>query len=135
MPQGSKPGERRGGRQRGTPNKTTVLKDAVLCTAAAHPNSSPLDFMLGLMRDPKVPIDLRIVIAAAAAPFVHHKPSHPGQEPLSATRPGSRVGISHANPASKSSAQKMDGKLTDTVPQVAGDTDLNPLDFLLSVMN
>lgn len=31
MPRGSKPGERRGGRQKGTPNKTTAaLKEAIL---------------------------------------------------------------------------------------------------------
>jgi hypothetical protein len=30
MPRGSKPGERRGGRQRGTPNKSTALKKAAL---------------------------------------------------------------------------------------------------------
>ena len=77
MPRGSKPGERRGGRQRGTPNKTTALKNAVLCAAAAKPNASPLDFMLGLMRDPKVPTDVRVEMAMAAAPFFHAKPQAP----------------------------------------------------------
>ena len=34
MPRGSKPGERRGGRRKGTPNKTTgALKDAILQAA------------------------------------------------------------------------------------------------------
>src|SRR6266571_960038 len=74
MPHGSRPGERRGGRQRGTPNKKTLLKNAVFCAAAADPNRSPLDFMLALMRDPQVPLDLRLEMAAAAAPFVHAKP-------------------------------------------------------------
>ena len=77
MPRGSKPGERRGGRQRGTPNKKTVLKDAVFCAAAARPDGSPLGFMLGLMRDPNVPTDLRLDMAAAAARFVHAKPQAP----------------------------------------------------------
>ena len=35
MPRGSKPGERRGGRQRGTPNKATVAKAAALASASA----------------------------------------------------------------------------------------------------
>jgi hypothetical protein len=35
MPRGSKPGERRGGRQRGTPNKKTALKNAALAAAGA----------------------------------------------------------------------------------------------------
>jgi hypothetical protein len=51
MPRGSKPGERRGGRQRGTPNKKTAHKNAALAAAAANPDISPLDFLLGIMRD------------------------------------------------------------------------------------
>ena len=62
MPRGSKPGERRGGRARGTRNKKTVLKDAVFCAAAANPDASPLDFMLGLMRDPNVPLATSVSI-------------------------------------------------------------------------
>ena len=77
MPRGSRPGERRGGRQRGTPNKKTLIKNAVFCAAASNPNQSPLDFMLALMRDPQVPIDLRMDMAAAAAPFVHARPRPP----------------------------------------------------------
>ena len=46
MPRGSKPGERRGGRQRGTPNKSTLLKNAAIKAAATDPNLSPLDFLL-----------------------------------------------------------------------------------------
>jgi hypothetical protein len=42
MPRGSKPGERRGGRQKGTPNKKTLLRDAALTIAAANPTLSPL---------------------------------------------------------------------------------------------
>jgi hypothetical protein len=82
MPRGSKPGERRGGRQRGTPNKKTLLKNAVFLAAAADPNRPPLDFMLALMRDPQVPLDLRIEMATQAAPFVHARP-----EPTRKKRP------------------------------------------------
>jgi hypothetical protein len=85
MPRGSRPGERRGGRQRGTPNKKTLLKNAVFCAAAAEPNRSPLDFMLALMRDSQVPLDLRLDMAAAAAPFVHARPrpsDHSGSHPM-----------------------------------------------------
>jgi hypothetical protein len=79
VPRGSRPGERRGGRQRGTPNKKTLIKNAVFLAVAAEPNRSPLDFMLALMRDPQVPLDTRIEMAAAAAPFVHAKPSVPSR--------------------------------------------------------
>jgi hypothetical protein len=69
MPRGSKPGERRGGRQRGTPNKKTALRSATLAAAAANPDMAPLDFLLGIMRDPNVSSDLRIRVAQAAAPL------------------------------------------------------------------
>jgi hypothetical protein len=85
MPRGSRPGERRGGRKPGTPNKKTLLENAVFCAAAADPNRSPLDFMLALMRDPQVPLNLRLDMAAAAAPFVHARPrppDHSGSYPM-----------------------------------------------------
>ena len=74
MPRGSKPGERRGGRQRGTPNKATVAKAAALASASADPTVTPLQFLLGVMRDPKAPTGLRVQVARAAAPLVHGKP-------------------------------------------------------------
>jgi hypothetical protein len=74
MPRGSRPGERRGGRKPGTPNKKTLTKNAVFLAAASDGERSPLDFMLALMRDRQVPLDLRIDMATAAAPFVHAKP-------------------------------------------------------------
>lgn len=126
MPRGSKPGERRGGRQRGTPNKKTVLRDAVFCAGAAQSHVSPLDFMLGLMRDPKVPTDLRIEMAVAAAPFVHAKrqasaPVHTSPNP------------GPAGPSSISTAYLMEDQLSG--PVQAGDAvELSPLSFLLGVM-
>ena len=76
MPPGSNRGERRGGRQRGTLNKKTVLRNAALAAAASDPNISPLDFLLGVMRDPHLSTDLRIKVALAAVPFVHAKPGN-----------------------------------------------------------
>ena len=69
MPRGSKPGERRGGRQRGTPNKTTLLKHAAITAAATDPNLSPLDFLLKLMRQEDLPLELRVTVAQQALPF------------------------------------------------------------------
>jgi hypothetical protein len=79
MPRGSKPGERRGGRQRGTPNKTTALWTAAISAATANPSSSPLEFLLRLMRDPNLTLDLRVDLATTAAPFVHGKPQRLNQ--------------------------------------------------------
>ena len=73
MPRGSQPGERRGGRQRGTPNKATVAKAAALASASADPTLTPLQYLLGVMRDPKAPTGLRVQVARAAAPLVHGK--------------------------------------------------------------
>jgi hypothetical protein len=75
MPRGSKPGERRGGRQLGTPNKTTALVSAAFGAATSNPDLSPLDFLLGVMRDSSIPPDWRMKAAQAALPFVHSKPA------------------------------------------------------------
>ena len=74
MPRGSKPGERRGGRQPGTPNKTTALVSAAFDAATSSPDLSPLDFLLGIMRDSSMLPDWRMKAAQAALPYVHSKP-------------------------------------------------------------
>jgi hypothetical protein len=74
MPRGSKPGERRGGRQRGTPNKKTALKNAALAAAAANTDISPRDFLLGIMRDPTTSRELRVKIALAVVRLTDAKP-------------------------------------------------------------
>jgi hypothetical protein len=73
MPRGSKPGERRGGRQLGTPNKSTALVNATFDAATSNPDLSPLDFLLGVMRDSSIPPDWRMKAAQAALPFVQFK--------------------------------------------------------------
>ena len=77
MPRGSKPGERRGGRQPGTPNKKTALVNAAFDAATSNPDLSPLDFLLGVMRDASLPPDWRIKAAQSALPYVHVKPERP----------------------------------------------------------
>src|SRR5262249_12488616 len=74
MPRGSKPGERRGCRQPGTPNKKTALVNAAFDAATSNPDLSPLDFLLGVMRDASLPPDWRIKAAQAALPYVDVKP-------------------------------------------------------------
>jgi hypothetical protein len=63
MPRGSKPGERRGGRQRATPNKRTVLTDRVLAVASAHPTASCDELVALLVKDQTLPASLRVAIA------------------------------------------------------------------------
>jgi hypothetical protein len=82
MPRGSKPGERRGGRQLGTPNKKTALVKAAFDTATSDADLSPLDFLLGVMSDSSLPPDWRMKAAQAALPYVHSKPAHsPSTDP------------------------------------------------------
>jgi hypothetical protein len=63
----------RGGRQRGTPNKSTLLKNAAFKAAAIDPNLSPLDFLLTLMRQGDLPLELRVAVAHQALPLAHRK--------------------------------------------------------------
>jgi hypothetical protein len=81
MPRGSRPGERRGGRQKGTLNKNTLLRVAALTTAAANPKLSPLDYFLNLMRNTSLPIETRVAAAREALPYSHRKPPRPEPSP------------------------------------------------------
>jgi hypothetical protein len=86
---GSRPGERRGGRKKGTPNRKT----AAMIKAVRQSGITPLDFMLEVMRG-KPPegagpaefiafTNLRFEAAKAAAPYVHPKLSaieHTGKD-------------------------------------------------------
>jgi hypothetical protein len=74
---GSKRGERRGGRQKGTPNKTTAKREAEIAASGL----TPLDYMLGIVRAETPPgLDASVAIARetlrfeaskAAAPYCH----------------------------------------------------------------
>ena len=66
---GSKPGERRGGRTAGTPNKKTAAQ----AEECAKTGETPLQFMLRIMRDENKEEGLRIDCAKAAAQYVHPK--------------------------------------------------------------
>src|ERR1700730_309971 len=67
---GSKPGERRGGRKKGTPNKATTA--AAIRAEVAASGEIPLDYMLRVMRDETADPARRDAMAKAAAPYVHH---------------------------------------------------------------
>ena len=70
---GSRPGERRGGRQKGTPNKKTAYVRAVMAAHAAQDNVSPLDLILAVMREPHVALGQRVKMALKALPHMHAK--------------------------------------------------------------
>src|SRR5579872_6151968 len=76
---GSAPGERRGGRKKGTPNKATAAREAAISASGL----TPLEYMLSVMRSsPPAGASVRDMInhelmrmdaAKAAAPYVHPK--------------------------------------------------------------
>lgn len=73
---GSAPGEHRGGRKKGTPNKKTVIKrqlEAVKASAAPGDLLTPLQFMLSVVNNKKMPMRFRGDMAKNAAPYVHPK--------------------------------------------------------------
>ena len=76
MPRGSQPGERRGGRQKGTPNKRTTVLDAAVQEAAAAVEASIPDafkggahaFLMGVYKNPEQDLHTRLAAAKAALP-------------------------------------------------------------------
>jgi hypothetical protein len=69
MPRGSKLGERRGGRQKGTPNRATAARQAEIAASG----ETPLDYTLRVMRDETADPSRRDEMARAVAPYVHPK--------------------------------------------------------------
>lgn len=68
-------GKKTGGRQKGTKNKTTLLKEqerADIIASATAEGETPLEYMLRVMRT-STDTKRRDAMAVAAAPFVHPK--------------------------------------------------------------
>ena len=73
MPRGgSRPGERRGGRKKGTPNKRTAERQAVLAAIKAS-GKDPISFFADLLRNEQAPLELRFQAAKELAPYTHPK--------------------------------------------------------------
>ena len=63
-------GRKTGGRRKGVRNKRTV---AQMEAAAAIVGGTPLEYLLGLMRDVTQPMERRLSAASAAAQYCHAK--------------------------------------------------------------
>jgi hypothetical protein len=132
---GSKPGERRGGRQRGTLNKKTVLRNAAMQAVAADPSLSPLDYFLVLMRNEELPLRTRVTMAAKALPYLHAKRrvDEPHEPALKQEVVLSKDTGTDAKPIS----DRRDANAEFANPAAARrdfSAALMPLDFLLAVM-
>src|SRR5215467_7048496 len=126
MPSGSKPGERRGGREPGTPNKKTVVKNAIINAATGSPDLSPLEFFLSLMRQEDLDLEVRIAVAQQALPFAHSRPKDRigGQNTNGKPWPQVNDKIGPRVEVRKVNADNVNGL----------DANIMPLDFLLGVM-
>jgi hypothetical protein len=60
-------GFKTGGRRKGTPNRVT----AATAAAIAASGLTPLDYMLGVLRDASAAPELRMAAAKASAPYCH----------------------------------------------------------------
>jgi hypothetical protein len=62
------PGERRGGRERGTPNRRTVLADRILAVGSENSADLVPSFLLKLVKDQKLPADIRMAVVQKCFP-------------------------------------------------------------------
>lgn len=60
---GAAPGERRGGRGKGTPNKQTALKSALMQEKFRHLRYDPIQQVITIAKDKATPLELRVKIA------------------------------------------------------------------------
>ena len=136
MPRGSKPGERRGGRQRGTLNKKTLERNAAIEAVAADPTLSPLDYFLALMRKEELPLPTRVMMAAKALPYLHAKRgADEPDEAVSNAEQGRRAPGATVNTKPVSAQRATTTRASSpTSARPDGGPALMPLDFLLAVM-
>ena len=57
----------RAGRKHGSRNKASAVREAAIAASGL----TPLQYMLGIMRDETQPVAVRLEMAKAAAPYVH----------------------------------------------------------------
>ena len=143
MPRGSKPGERRGGRQRGTPNKKTLLRNAELEAITGKPDFLPLDYFLAVMRSQHFPLTTRVQAALKALPRLHAKrraddvddptfaPNAASSHPVNEKR-SSGSGASES--ASSDKAVRHRGVRDAVIQDGNKNAELTPLDFLLGLL-
>ena len=135
MPRGSKPGERRGGRQRGTLNKRTLLRNAAISAVAANPNLLPRDYFLALMRNEELPLATRVTMARKALPYCHSKRKI---DDLDEPTPETKVSASNGIPIQANSTSASNASANTSAARTAKDgvkkTPLMPLEFLLGLV-
>jgi len=110
---GSRPGEHRGGRQKGTPNKKTAYVRAVMAAHAAQENVSPLDLILAVMREPHVALGQRVKMALKSLPHVHTKAKagQPDELGDDQAKPDNGSGAAHVSANARTATKKVNQEL------------------------
>ncbi len=99
---------------------------------AAGSNLSPLNLLLGLMREPNLPLELRISVAHEALPYVHSKQQDCDRP--RAGKYGARGNGVNAEPHPDSGPRVKTAKVSVAAPQRDDGPEVTPLGFLLGVM-
>jgi hypothetical protein len=129
MLRGSAPGERRGGRKRGTPNRRTILRDRILSIGLDDPAASQHAFLLKLLKDRKLPADIRIAVAPNCFPA--KRTSRAGRPRALA---GSRTSMAREALATQGAAVGSAGSQTAAVVSSIRDWTPQALDALFGVV-
>jgi hypothetical protein len=129
MLRGSKPGERRGGRKRGTPNRRTILSDRILSIGLDHPAASQHALLLKLVKDQKLPADVRMAVAPKSFP-----PKRRRSLRTDRVLAGSRTAIAQEALATEASAAAFNGSQEPAVLLAIRDWTPQALDALFGVV-
>jgi hypothetical protein len=131
MLRGSRPGERRGGRKRGTPNRRTILRDRILAIGLDHPAASQRAFLSKLVKDRKLPADTRIAVAPQSFPPQRRRSARTGRRRALA---GSRTSIAQEALATEGSAVATKGSQTPAAVPTIRDWSPQALGALFGVV-
>jgi hypothetical protein len=131
MLRGSRPGERRGGRKRGTPHRRTILRDRILSIGLDHPAASQRAFLLKLVKDRKLPADTRMAVAPNCFPPKRTRSLRTGRPRALA---GSGTTIAREARATEGSAVTSKGAQTPALVPAIRDRTPQALDALFGVV-
>jgi hypothetical protein len=131
MLRGSRPGERRGGRKRDTPNRRTILRDRILAIGLEHPAASQRAFLSKLVKDRTLPVDTRMAVAPQSFPPKRMRSSRTGRRRALA---GSRTSIAQEALSTEGSAAASKGSQTPALVPAIRDWSPQALDALFGVV-
>ena len=100
------------------PDKNRITEEERI---RAQKRETPLEFLLKVMWNPKIPAGLRLDAAKSAAPYVHKK------MPVEMQHTGELNVIPPYVPGREQIAKEFDGKLKDVTPDIEYDDDFSDI--------